>query len=317
MPVGHLARQDTSVPPTTDQGVGSSKLLCEMRDLIRRKHYSTRTDKTYLGWAKRYILFHGKRHPNTTGEREIVAFLNHLAVERSFSASTQNQVFNALVFLYKQLLGREALQLENIASAKQPERLPTVFDRSEVERLFAYLEGTPKLVASLLYGSGLRLIEALCLRVQDIEFERSRIIVRSGKGVEDCVTLLPSGLAQPIRAQLKKARVLHQQDLANGLGVVYLPYALPDATTPRLGPGNTSFPPTRRRSTRAQARRDAITSVHRPFSARSRRQSRVPASTSRAAAIRCGTASPRTCSKTATTSGSCRSCSATAMYERL
>jgi integron integrase len=210
----------------TDKIVGRSKLLGEMRNLIRRKHYSIRTEQAYLEWAKRFILFHGKRHPNEIGEPEIVAFLNHLAVKRKVAASTQNQALNALVFLYRQVLGREDLVLENIARAKRPERLPTVFDRSEIERLFLHLEGTPKLVCALLYGSGLRLLEGLRLRIQDIEFERHQVIVRDGKGARDRVTLLPPELLGPIHDQMAKARELHHRDLAAGHGAVYLPYAL-------------------------------------------------------------------------------------------
>jgi integron integrase len=210
----------------TEQIVRGSKLLGEVRDTIRRKHYSIRTEQAYLGWVKRYILFHGKRHPKDMGEAEIVAFLNHLAVGRNVAASTQNQALNALVFLYKQVLGREALDLKNLTPAKRPQRLPTVFDRSEIERLLTHLEGTPKLVAALLYGAGLRLLEGLRLRIQDIEFERSQIVVRDGKGAKDRVTLLPPSLVQPIRDQMAATSRLHDEDLAAGLGEVYLPYAL-------------------------------------------------------------------------------------------
>ena len=226
MPPGAASQGAAYAPVDTDKIVGGSKLLGEMRDLIRRKHYSLRTEEAYLQWARGYILFHGKRHPNELGEAEIVAFLNHLAVVRQVAASTQNQALNALVFLYKQVLGREDLTLGNISPAKRPERLPTVFDRSEIERLFLHLEGTPKLVAALLYGSGLRLLEGLRLRIQDVEFERSQIIVRDGKGAKDRVTLLPAGLVQPIRTQMAAARERHAKDLAAGLGEVYLPYAL-------------------------------------------------------------------------------------------
>ena len=219
-------RGDASIPIETDSIVGGSKLLGEMRGLIRRKHYSIRTEQAYLQWAKRYILFHGKRHPKEMGEAQIVAFLSHLAVKRRVAASTQNQALNALVFLYKQVLGREDLILQNIARAKRPERLPSVFDRREIERLLAHIEGPPKLVCALLYGSGLRLLEGLRLRIQDIEFERHQVIVRNGKGAKDRVTLLPPELIQPIRAQMTVAARLHHKDLAAGLGEVYLPYAL-------------------------------------------------------------------------------------------
>lgn len=258
----------------TDKIVGGSKLLGEMRDLIRRKHYSIRTEQAYLEWAylewaKRYILFHGKRHPNEMGETQIIAFLSHLAVKRKVAASTQNQAFNALVFLYKQVLGREELALENIARAKRPERLPTVFDRSEIERLFMHLEGTSKLVAALLYGAGLRLLECLRLRIQDIEFERSQIVVHNGKGTKDRVTLLPPNLVQPIRGQMTVASELHREDLAAGVDEVYLPYALeckyPKAA--RQWGCNTCFLPKTPPSTRARAKPGVITSASRPSNA--------------------------------------------------
>jgi len=219
-------RGDAHIPVDTDRIVGGSKLLGEMRDLIRRKHYSIRTEQAYLEWAKRYILFHGKRHPQEMGEVQIVAFLNDLAVKRNVAASTQNQALNALVFLYRQVLGREEMTLDDITRAKRPERLPTVFDRSEIERLFVHMEGTPKLVAALLYGAGLRLLEGLRLRIQDIELERSQIIVRNGKGAKERVTLLPPALVPAIHDQMALARQLHAQDLAAGFGEVYLPYAL-------------------------------------------------------------------------------------------
>jgi site-specific recombinase XerD len=159
---------DAHIPVDTDKIVGGSKLLGEMRDLIHREHYSIRTEQPNLAWAKRYILFHGKRHPHEMGEAQIVAFLNHLAVQRNVAASTQNQALNALVFLYKQVLRREELALDHITRAKRPERLATAFDRGEIEGLFVHMDGTAKLVAALLYGAGLRLLEGLRLRIQDV-----------------------------------------------------------------------------------------------------------------------------------------------------
>jgi integron integrase len=217
---------DAHLPIDTDKIVGRSRLLGQMRDAIRCKHYSIRTEQAYLDWAKRYILFHGKRHPNEMGEREITAFLNHLAVARNVAASTQNQALCALLFLYKQVLGRETLELDQLTRAKRPEHLPTVFERNEIQRLFQYLDDPHRLVAGLLYGSGLRLLEGLRLRIQDIEFERNQIIVRNGKGAKDRVTMLPAPLIKPIRDQMEKAKHLHAEDLSVGLGEVYLPYAL-------------------------------------------------------------------------------------------
>jgi integron integrase len=214
-----------SAPVNTDRLVDNSKLLGQMRDDIRRRHYSIRTELAYLDWARRYIIFHGKRHPNDLGEAEITTFLNHLAVERNVAASTQNQALNALLFLYKQTLGREEVHLDNLTRAKRPERLPSVFERDEVERLVGKLEGTHKLIAALLYGAGLRLLECLRLRNQDVEFGRNQI-VRSGKGAKDRVTLLPPALVEPIRKQMAVAKALHAGDLAAGYGEVYLPHAL-------------------------------------------------------------------------------------------
>lgn len=217
----------------TDRIVGQSALLQRVRDLIRRKHYSIRTEEAYLSWIKRFILFHGKRHPETMGEVEIERFLSHLAGDREVAAATQNQALNAVVFLYKQVLGRELGEIENIVPAKRPERLPTVFDREEVWRVLSQLQGEMRLVASLLYGSGLRLLECLRLRVKDLEFPRQQLIVRCGKGAKDRVTLLPSELTAALQLQLDTARAVHQADLAEGCGEVYLPYALerkyPDA----------------------------------------------------------------------------------------
>ncbi|MCW8973172.1 MAG: integron integrase [Gammaproteobacteria bacterium] len=218
--------EHSSNPINTDRLVGNSKLLGQLRDDIRRRHYSIRTEQAYIDWARRYILFHGKRHPNDMGEAEITTFLNHLAVERNVAASTQNQALNALLFLYKQTLNREELHLDNLTRAKRPERLPSVFERDEVERLIGQLEGTHKLIAALLYGGGLRLLECLRLRIQDIEFGRNQIIVCSGKGAKDRVTLLPPALVEPIRQQMAVAKVLHAEDLAAGYGEVYLPHAL-------------------------------------------------------------------------------------------
>ena len=210
----------------TDRIVGSSKLLGQMRDTLRRKHYSIRTEYAYFDWVKRYILHHNKCHPNDMGNAEITQYLNHLAVERQVAASTQNQALNAIVFLYKQVLERKELNFDGFTRAKRPEHLPVVFDRTEVAAVINEMQGIHKLLAAILYGAGLRILESLRLRIQDIEFERNQIVVRQGKGAKDRVTLLPQPLIEPIRRQMTHARQLHQQDLANGLGEVYLPYAL-------------------------------------------------------------------------------------------
>jgi integron integrase len=211
---------------TTDRIVGKSKLLRRVQELIRRKHYSIRTEEAYLSWIKRFILFHNKKHPETMGGPEVERFLTHLACDRQVAASTQNQALNALVFLYKQVLGRDLGEMANIARAKRPERLPTVFDRDEVERVLAHLAPEMRLIAGLLYGSGLRLLECLRLRVQDLEFSRGELMARCGKGAKDRVTMLPRPLEAPLREQLQIAKALHVADLAEGFGEVYLPYAL-------------------------------------------------------------------------------------------
>lgn len=202
------------------------KLLERMRIHLRTRHYSIRTEEAYLDWARRFILFHGKRHPQDMGAAEVEAFLSHLAVERQVSASTQNQAKSAILYLYKQVLGMELPWLDEVVQAKNPRRLPVVLTPSEVRELLLHTEGTAGLVAHLLYGTGMRLMEALRLRVKDVEFARREVVVREGKGNKDRVTVLPENLIAPLRAQMEKARVLHEQDVAAGLGRVYLPHAL-------------------------------------------------------------------------------------------
>ena len=197
-----------------------------MRIHLRTRHYSIRTEEAYLDWARRFILFHGKRHPQDMGAPEVEAFLSHLAVERQVSASTQNQAKAAILYLYKQVLGMELPWLDEVVQAKSPRRLPVVLTPSEVRELLLHTEGTAGLVAHLLYGTGMRLMEALRLRVKDVEFARREVVVREGKGNKDRVTVLPENLIAPLRAQMEKARVLHEQDVAAGLGRVYLPHAL-------------------------------------------------------------------------------------------
>jgi len=202
------------------------KLLDQMRQKIRFKHYSIRTEQAYVDWARRYILFHGKRHPKALGAAEIEAFLTHLAVARKVSASTQNQARSALLFLYKEVLGIKLPWLDGVVTAKKGKRLPVVLTQHEARSLLGELSGTNWLVASLLYGSGLRLLEALRLRVKDIEFERREIVVREGKGNKDRVTVLPENVMVPLQAHLDRVKVLHDKDLAEGNGEVYLPDAL-------------------------------------------------------------------------------------------
>ncbi len=204
----------------------SPKLLDQVRGKIRLKHYSLRTEQAYSDWIRRYIRFHGTRHPREMGAAEVESFLTHLAVEGKVAASTQNQAKSALLFLYKEVLESELPWLDNVEQAKAPKRLPVVLTRAEVQALLTRLDGTHWLMASLLYGAGLRLMECLRLRVKDVDFSRKEILVRDGKGFKDRVTMLPVALVEPLRAHLERVRELHRQDLADGFGAVYLPYAL-------------------------------------------------------------------------------------------
>ncbi|MFD1710637.1 integron integrase [Ottowia flava] len=202
------------------------KLLERLRVHLRTRHYSLRTEVAYVDWVRRFILFHDKRHPQDMGPSEVEAFLSHLAVDRQVAASTQNQAKSALLYLYKQVLGVELPWLDEVVQAKRPQRLPVVLTPSEVRDVLLHMNGTPALVAQLLYGTGMRLLEALRLRVKDVEFARREIVVREGKGNKDRVTVLPENLIAPLQAQLHKARALHDKDLDAGLGRVYLPHAL-------------------------------------------------------------------------------------------
>ncbi len=206
--------------------VGQSVLLAQVRDLIQRKHYSIRTEQCYLQWIKRFILFHNKKHPDNMGAAEVEQFLTYLAVKLEVAASTQNQALNAIVFLYKQVLEKELGKMANIARAKRPQRLPTVFSKEEMMRLLPHLNGLGELPNKLIYGTGMRIMECLRLRVQDIDFDRKQIAVRQGKGGKDRVTVLPPSLIPALKTRLESGYHLHRQDLANGHGEVYLPYAL-------------------------------------------------------------------------------------------
>lgn len=202
------------------------KLLDQVRAAARMKHFSYRTEQAYVGWVRRYVLFHGKRHPREMGAAEIAAFVSHLATVGNVAASTQNQALAAILFLYRSVLGREVAEIEDVLRARKPKRLPVVLSRDEVARFLARTSGTTGLVARLLYGSGLRLLEALRLRVKDLDFEMREIVVRDGKGHKDRVTMLPVQLEAALREQLRRARALHARDLEDGCGAVYLPYAL-------------------------------------------------------------------------------------------
>ena len=203
------------------------KLLDLVRETLRLKHYALRTEEAYVHWIRRFILFHNKRHPREMGMPEIRAFLAHLATEEHVAASTQTQALSALLFLYRQVLHQELDPLDlDAIRAQKPKRLPTVLTRAEVQRVLAQMTGIHLLMARLLYGSGLRLMECLRLRVKDVDFELHQITVRDGKGAQDRVTMLPESVIPALRDQLTHGRALHEQDLANGYGCVFLPDAL-------------------------------------------------------------------------------------------
>ena len=202
------------------------KLLVRLLDALRSRHYSRRTEQCYRHWVKRFIFFHHVRHPAEMAESEINAFLTHLAVKEKVSASTQNQALSALLFLYRHVIGRQVGDLGEVIRARKPMRLPAVMTRQEVKSVLANLTGDKWLMASLMYGAGLRLMECLRLRVQDIDFERNEILVRDGKWAKDRITMLPVTLKAPLQEHLKKVKAIHEKDLAEGWGRVQLPDAV-------------------------------------------------------------------------------------------
>lgn len=205
---------------------GRPRLLDQVRDQIRLKHYSIRTERVYCEWVKRYIRFHKYRHPLEMGAAEVEAFLSDLAVRRDVSASTQNQALAALLFLYKQVLKQELPWLGEVVRAKKPARLPVVLSIDEVQRILSQLDGDVGLIARLLYGGGLRLMEGVRLRVKDVDFSRNEIIIRDGKGQKDRVTVMPASLVLPLKQHITFVRAIHQSEVAAGRGDVYLPDAL-------------------------------------------------------------------------------------------
>jgi integron integrase len=202
------------------------RLLEVMRDALRARHYSRRTEKAYLGWVRRYILFHGRRHPREMGAAEVTRFLTALAVERRVSASTQNQALGALLFLHRHVLGLELPWLDELVRARRPRHLPVVLTRDEVAAVLAQMAGTPRLMATLLYGAGLRLLECARLRVKDVDFQASQLVIRRGKGARDRVTVLPRSVQAPLRSHLDRVRRLHDDDARRGAGWVELSDAL-------------------------------------------------------------------------------------------
>ena len=212
----------------------SPRLLDQMREVLRLKHLSYRTEEAYVSWARRFIVFHGKRHPKDMGVPEIRAFLSYLTTDQHVAASTQNSALNALLFLYRSVLRHPFPDLGEIERAKRPRRVPTVFSREEVRAVLAGLTGMPHLMGSLLYGAGLRLMECMRLRVKDVDFTYHQITVRDGKGAQDRVTMLPRALAAPLQRHLAMVQLVHDEDRHAGYGEVCLPYAF-DRKDPHAG----------------------------------------------------------------------------------
>jgi len=199
-------------------------LLDRTRIAIRTLHYSRKTEKSYIHWIKRFIFFHNKRHPDEMAEKEISEFINYLAIKGKMSSSTQNTALCSIIFLYKHVIKKEIANIDDLVWAKKPKRIPVVFTQTEVKAVFKELGGNYRIMASLLYGAGLRLMECLRLRVKDIDFEYSQILVRDGKGQKDRVTTLPETVKNDLREHLKKVKEQHENDLKSGLGSVYLPF---------------------------------------------------------------------------------------------
>ncbi len=210
----------------SDPSSSEPKLLDRVREIIRIKHYSIRTEQAYLQWIRRYIRFHGKRHPRELGADALTAFLSDLAIRGQVSATTQNQALNAILFMYREVLKIQLPWIVDVQRAKRPHRLPVVLTRGEVKGILAQLEGTIWLMAAMTYGGGLRLLECLRLRIKDLDLDRGELTVRDAKGQKDRITMLPRMLVDPLRTHLARVRHLHETDVAGGFGRVHLPFAL-------------------------------------------------------------------------------------------
>ncbi|MFN4261458.1 MAG: integron integrase [Gemmataceae bacterium] len=221
-----IAPPNLKIAAPPPPAAGQPRLLDRVRQACRVRHYSIRTESAYVDWIRRFILFHNKRHPQDMGAAEINAFLTHLAVVGNVAASTQNQAFAAVLFLYEKVLEVDPGQIEGVVRAKRPKRLPVVLTRNEVRLVLDQLAGTYRLIGQMLYGSGLRLLECLRLRVKDIDFARGEVLVREGKGDKDRHTMLPERVRPDLLLHLERVRSLHRQDLAAGFGAVFLPHAL-------------------------------------------------------------------------------------------
>ena len=232
----------TNAPPALPSAPGKSppepRLLDQVRAQIRLRHYSIRTESQYVQWVKRFVLFHGKRHPRAMGAPEVEAFLSHLAVEGHVASATQNQALSALLFLYRQVLGIELPWLDEMVRAKRPQRLPVVLTRGEVQRVLERMDGVYSLLARLLYGTGMRLMEVIRLRVKDVDFAQGEILIRDGKGAKDRVTMLPEGVSADLREHLQRRKLVFEDDLRADKASVYLP----DALARKYPAASTSWP---------------------------------------------------------------------------
>ena len=219
-------RKEVSATPADPPVPQKKKLLDQLREAMRSRHYSRRTEQTYCHWVKRYIFFHNVRHPAEMAEPEMNQFLTHLAVKEHVSASTQNQALCALLFLYRYVIGRKVGDLGEVIRARKPMRLPVVMTRDEVKAVINHLTGEKQLMISLMYGTGLRLMECLRLRIQDIDFSRNEITIRDGKGAKDRMTMLPESLKPLLKDHLQRVKSIHEKDVVEGWGKVQLPDAL-------------------------------------------------------------------------------------------
>ncbi len=209
-----------------EAGVRRGGLMDDVVRKLRVGHYSIRTERAYVGWIRRFIIANGRRHPRELGAAHVEAFLTRLAVEGRVAASTQNQALSAVLFLYREVLGMKLPWMDDVVRAKRPQRVPTVLSQAEIRALLANMDGRMALLARLIYGTGMRLMEGVRLRVKDVDFARNEITVREGKGGKDRRTVLPSSLVPALQAEVERVHVLHREDLARGMGEVWLPHAL-------------------------------------------------------------------------------------------
>jgi len=221
-----ITKSPKKIQQTHPDGSKPKKLLDQVSETLRTKHYAYRTEQTYLDWIKRYIIFHKKRHPKDMGANEIREFIAYLATERKVAASTQNQALSAIIFLYRMVLEQDIILPPGLVNPSRPKRLPTVLTHAEAMSVINHMRGTPRLMTKILYGSGLRLMECMRLRVKDIDFENHQIIVRGGKGDDDRLTILPDSVAIEIKHMLQDVKALHDKDLREGYGETALPNAL-------------------------------------------------------------------------------------------